>query len=283
MALFETPTAVGSDCEAFSAGNSYAYPNDFSVLNSAEWYTCSTSGRLILTSNGIPDHDVNVNNPNNPCEIPWFVELPLEPEYVDTITEPANAGIVAIALNGVPIYGAQEAEGYNAVEPSSDSSVTDAQYWYGHCAFANDWHYHHPWAGHSTQPDSSTLIGYAMDGFPLYGPLDDASELDECNGRHVNGSYQYHVRNLDQVDGNVDYCNGESAAIQWNYVIGCYHGDISKTVVGSSLTQSLPEDCEADSSILSMWNSGNASTKKRQDYKRRRLGGKSLGGRAIVV
>ena len=34
MALFETPTAVGSDCEAFSAGNSYAYPNDFAVLNS---------------------------------------------------------------------------------------------------------------------------------------------------------------------------------------------------------------------------------------------------------
>lgn len=43
-------------------------------------------------------------------------------------------------------------------------------------------------------PSENDLLGYAMDGFPIYGPLSDDSGLDTCNGRTVNGSYQYHVR-----------------------------------------------------------------------------------------
>ena len=38
-----------------------------------------------------------------------------------------------------------------------------------------------------------TII-FNTDGFPIYGPLSDDSSLDSCNGRTVNGSYQYHVR-----------------------------------------------------------------------------------------
>ena len=38
------------------------------------------------------------------------------------------------------------------------------------------------------------LLGYALDGYPIYGPLPDASILDECNGQTIDGQYQYHVR-----------------------------------------------------------------------------------------
>ena len=41
--------------------------------------------------------------------------------------------------------------------------------------------------------DSDTLLGYAFDGFPIYGPLSDSSNLDACNGIEINGKYQYHV------------------------------------------------------------------------------------------
>ena len=43
-------------------------------------------------------------------------------------------------------------------------------------------------------PSENDLLGYALDGFPIYGPLPDASVLDSCNGQIVNGQYQYHVR-----------------------------------------------------------------------------------------
>jgi len=43
------------------------------------------------------------------------------------------------------------------------------------------------------EADSDTLLGYAFDGFPIYGPLSESSKLDECNGRTKNGKYMYHV------------------------------------------------------------------------------------------
>jgi hypothetical protein len=43
-------------------------------------------------------------------------------------------------------------------------------------------------------PSSADFLGYALDGFPIYGPLSDDSVLDACNGQTVDGQYQYHVR-----------------------------------------------------------------------------------------
>ena len=97
--------------------------------------------------------------------------------------------------------------------------------------------------GHKDMPGPSVKIGYALDGFPIFGALENPSSLDECNGRHINGSYQYHVRTLDQVEGSANYCDGTSAAIKWKYHIGCYHGDISTTTVSSRLTTQVPSDC----------------------------------------
>ena len=67
-----------------------------------------------------------------------------------------------------------------------------------------------------------------MDGFPIYGHLDDDSVLDACNGMvNDDGSYQYHVRTLDQIDGDLEYCNGNSPETNWNYILGCYSGSVS--------------------------------------------------------
>eukprot|EP01095_Lingulamoeba_sp_RSL-Kostka_P006109 TRINITY_DN188_c0_g1_i1.p1 TRINITY_DN188_c0_g1~~TRINITY_DN188_c0_g1_i1.p1 ORF type:complete len:327 (-),score=123.63 TRINITY_DN188_c0_g1_i1:229-1209(-) len=242
VANYATPSA-SSNCESWSNGNTYIYPSGFNYGNEVQWYECPSSQKRIVVSNGIPNHDVIVGNPNSPCEIPWYVSLPINGTYGDVLSEPGALGIIAMQLNGVPIYGAQEAEGLNAVEPDSSSGVQDAQYWFGHSAPFGDWHYHNPYCG-NLKVDENTFIGYALDGFPIYGPMQDNSELDECNGMFKNGNYEYHVQYLDQVDGTADYCNGDSPAIQWNYVLGCFHGDISKTTVGSSDEQSIPSDCQ---------------------------------------
>ena len=46
-----------------------------------------------------------------------------------------------------------------------------------------------------------------------------------------------------QVDETLDYCNGDSPAIQLAYMLGCYHGDMSRTVVESGDGSNLPADC----------------------------------------
>lgn len=39
-----------------------------------------------------------------------------------------------------------------------------------------------------------TLIGYALDGFPIYGPVASGVHMDACGGTDTPTGYQYHVR-----------------------------------------------------------------------------------------
>jgi|EP00945_MAST-04E_sp_MAST-4E-sp1_P008722 hypothetical protein len=231
------------------SGNDYAYPGDFCGLTSYyEEHECPSSGVRVIFSNNIPDHNVRVGNPNPPCSIPFKITLPLNGEYKSTMTEPPALGILGIASNGVALYGAQEGGGTNAAEPEAGAQITDAQYWYGHAAMQGDWHYHSPNAGNKEMPSHLTKVGYAFDGFPIYGALPDSNltSLDACNGRidPVTNKYQYHVRTKEQVNAKgKEYCSGQNPAIQWNYMVGCFHGDPGKTKVESYLdSRSLPDD-----------------------------------------
>ena len=59
----------------------------------------------------------------------------------------------------------------------------------------------------------------------------------------MNGTYRYHVKTLAQVDGSGNYCSGSSPAVNWDYVVGCYFGATSYSVVDDGTTASLPSDC----------------------------------------
>ena len=65
VAHFNTPTAFTGQCESsWTMPNTYAYPDDFTYLNLVQWYECPSSGLRISVSNGIPNHDVTIGNPN---------------------------------------------------------------------------------------------------------------------------------------------------------------------------------------------------------------------------
>jgi hypothetical protein len=65
--------------------------------------------------------------------------MALLPAFSGTNTLMAALGIIGMSLNGVPVYGAQEAEGANAVE--LDATTQGVPAW-GHAALSGDWHYH---------------------------------------------------------------------------------------------------------------------------------------------
>ena len=150
--------------------------------------------------------------------------------------------------NGVPAYGPMESDSVNAVEPPENVSK-GAEFWYGHVGGNTGWHVHAPGMSikNSTELVETDHIGWSLDGFPIFGPVDDPeSVLDECNGRTVNGNYQYHVRTHSQVDNNKDYCVDEangSPVNQWNYILGCYSGSLSFTHLSDSSDYILDNDC----------------------------------------
>ena len=77
----------------------------FAILNSVAHYTCPASGLRIIVSNGIPDHDITLSNPNPPCAFPWMVKIPLVSSFSGVTLEPGATGLIGMSLNGVPAFG----------------------------------------------------------------------------------------------------------------------------------------------------------------------------------
>lgn len=225
-------------------GEEKVYPEDFDgILNQVQIFQCPSRGKRVIISNGIPNHGAILQNPRGPCEVHWVVEVPLNPSVANERTEIPIRGMIAMAMNGVPAYGPQENDNNNAVEGTM--GVQGARFWYGHAGPNSAWHVHNPKMGREVE-SHQTLLGYAMDGFPIYGHLDDDSMLDPCNGIYKDSNYQYHVRTLDQVNDDLEYCNSNSPENNWNYILGCYHGSVDDTRIFDSISYSLDDDCFID-------------------------------------
>ena len=165
---------------------------------------------LIMKSQGYPNHPTaifpNSDNPNSIRIQQFTFRLPLEPKLADTITR-VPMGPIGTALNGVVFFNPFEAGGMNAVEGYSEVWLDSCC---GHPAPSGVYHYHKypscvksPFADNGKQ--HSPVIGFAFDGFPVYGPYESAGvmakdlkegqlALDVCNGHSDDlRGYHYHV------------------------------------------------------------------------------------------
>ena len=80
--------------------------------------------------------------------------------------------------------------------------------WNGHPTPTNEYHYHVEPTYLTKANGSSAVIGFLLDGFPVYGPVENGkrvvnADLDQFHG-HVavtsdfpNGIYHYHVTDAD--------------------------------------------------------------------------------------
>lgn len=248
FATFHMPTS--GDCAEVQQFQTYTAPyanadGGAPIDHEVTWYDCPTSDLIVMTSNDIPEHTVTINNPNKPCVQHILAQFPRSPTLSGGKTETDN--IVGFALNGIVAFSPLEAGNNNAVEPLPDATLLDAQHWYGHPTGQHVWHYHSPFLGRddsTTTLTSTDLLGVAMDGYPIFGPLANPDAvLDECNFDPVN--QRYHIRLKDQVDETLPYCNssGDDEAVNWRYIIGCYRGDLVGSALKDSLVESVAGDC----------------------------------------
>ncbi len=164
---------------------------------------------LIVRSQGYPNHPTAIfPNSGNPNEIrvqDFTFRLPLQPRLADQITR-LPMGPTGMALNGVVFFNPFEQGGMNAVEGYSEVWLDSCC---GHPQQTGVYHYHkYPTCVKSPFKDDgqqhSPIIGFAFDGFPVYGPyesqgklakdLTDQHALDVCSGhRDEQRGYHYHV------------------------------------------------------------------------------------------
>ena len=162
-----------------------------------------TDRHMIVESDGLPTHKTavypNRDNPNRILKQNYRFLIPLRPEQAESTT-PLPMGPIGVAINGIPFYNPYNHRGQDAVS-GPNAEVFDSCC--GHPDPMGRYHYHkYPVCVRSPFRDPkgehSPLIGFAFDGFAIYGPHDTdgkpAQDLDDCNG-HTDDErgYHYHV------------------------------------------------------------------------------------------
>jgi len=106
---------------------------------------------------------------------------------------------IGVSLNGVPFYNQ-----YAGPSQPLTNEINSFDQYLGHPDQTSRYHYHEEPSYLTTQKGKSALLGFLLDGFPVYGPLENgttlvSSDLDAYHGHshatteYPNGIYHYHI------------------------------------------------------------------------------------------
>ncbi|MDP6864245.1 MAG: YHYH protein [Candidatus Poseidoniaceae archaeon] len=233
---------------------------------------------LIISTNGIPNHDFESTlacSQGGDCtkvqDYTW--SIPRNPTNDTTGGhDSANCpeangeyecapdrGPIAVAMNGVPIFGPEDGPGGDAVAAehgvyNEDRQPIELGLCHGHAAQGGTYHYHadsncmhwHPEEGENIKDDyddsapelvapntydgnHSKVIGVAFDGYPIYGfwGYDDEMNVVEMKSSYELKSGETGYNGIDDYQyveglGHLDVCNGHFG-ITPDFPQGIYH------------------------------------------------------------
>ena len=194
--------------------------------------TCSAT-QLTVKSNGMIGYTFQQITPNSLAAQNFTWTIPLAPLKNSAPTSIVNKlGALGFTVTGLPIYGPTEGpvpptEAFG--DPVYNGILDSCK---GHTGPSRDYHYHALLAT-SACLLNQTLLGFALDGFPIYSnpgnvyksgysitgnpktnswsaytyKSGDSNTLDSCNGRvSASGSYGYYITTA------------------FPYIIGCFAG-----------------------------------------------------------
>ena len=147
-------------------------------------------------------------NPNRIAEQNITFTIPLFPQEASNHSA-TNLGPMGIARNGVVFFN-QYAAGYSPLT----NEINSFDQYLGHPAGMGNYHYHVEPTYLTEQFGNNAFLGLLADGFPVYGPFENGSEvtnnnLDEFHGHlgvttdFPDGIYHYHITSQDPyINGN---------------------------------------------------------------------------------
>jgi hypothetical protein len=142
-------------------------------------------------------------NPNTIVTQSYTFKIPLNPQSAASKSA-TSLGPIGVSLNGVPFFNQ-----YAANNQPLTSEVTSFDQWWGHPAQTGEYHYHvEPLYLTTVKASKSSLLGFLLDGFPVYGPTENGNtvtnaSLDAYHGHsgitaeYPNGIYHYHITSAD--------------------------------------------------------------------------------------
>jgi hypothetical protein len=191
-----------------------------------------------ILGNDFPDHGTGVypidsgddayqfdRNPNSVQEQNLVLELPANPTLA---AEPSCVpmGPVGVLLTGSYFFNALDGEGRDAVAHETQDACQ------GHPERSGAYHYHNLTTcltDDDTGEGHSPLMGYALDGFGIYGHHGEdgvtltSAHLDECHGH----------THMIEWDGQMVELYHYHATYEYPYTIGCFRGTPVQAMTGN--------------------------------------------------
>ena len=218
-----------------TGGSGASVPDVYKMIYGATSIT-SDGTYITIKSNGLPDHksvyyptsnslyenfsgttfggNTFAKNPNSISSQSFTFKIPVNPQVTSSHSA-TPLGPIGISLNGVPFFN--QYAGPN--QPLTNEVVSFDKYW-GHPQQTGQYHYHvEPLYLTTVKATKSSLLGFLLDGFPVYGPEENGAAvtnamLDAYHGHsHAttefpNGIYHYHITNNDPyINGSGFYGN----------------------------------------------------------------------------
>lgn len=153
---------------------------------------------VIVQSNSIPPYTFVQTTPNPLVENDVTYRFPRAPAVAASTTALPLLGTIGVAVNGLPIFGPNEAAFPDPYGDPVANAILDECL--GHTAFI--YHYHalvtkcltesglvaEPWRNPDPSAgEPSPVIGYALDGFPIYGPYGCVDAACSSVVEHLSG------------------------------------------------------------------------------------------------
>jgi hypothetical protein len=221
--------------QSVGAGPSYAKP--------ALSVSCSAT-ELKVVSNGMISFPFEPKTPNALSAQEWSWSVPLNPAKAKSVTSIKNVlGTLGFTVSGLPIYGPTEgpmpaAEAYG--DPVYNKIMDTCG---GHTGPAREYHHHAITLVQQCNLSKQKILGYALDGFPIYTTLGCLNA--KCTktavmksgyvktGDPKTNSWDAYTYKASKITGALDACNGRTqpdgtygyhVTTDFPYIIGCFTG-----------------------------------------------------------
>ncbi len=207
-----TKLAVQGSVDWPAAKHSVTVSGDTRTLSTNDLPKDEPTGTFpIATSDPAYQYDTN---PNHIATQTLTYTVPAKPTAAST---PSCVGLgpIGVLNDGVLLYNGLDDAGRDAVAHETQDECN------GHPDGQERYHYHDvPVCLRDAAKGSSTLVGYAIDGYGIYverdaqGNLPTNADLDACHGR----------TSAVEWDGKVTTMYHYDATLEYPYSVGCYHG-----------------------------------------------------------
>lgn len=219
-------------------GTTWDFTTKIAVAGNHSWPTAKfdiqvSAGQRVINTNDLPTgqqtgtfpiasddpaykYDANPNTIGSSAS--HTITLPVSPTENST-PNCLGGGSVGVLLNGVFLYDALDGPGRDAVAHEEQDLCQ------GHPDQSGEYHYHQiPTCLRDHARGTSTIVGWANDGYPIVverdaaGNLPNNEDLDVCHGR----------TSPITLDGVLKTTYHYSATLEFPYSIGCFHGTVAK-------------------------------------------------------